>query len=183
MTHRDVDGIAMPNQEPNFSGDKKSKTSALNNKQWVRLATVVAYFLCVSLGAIILAVIYGLIWTPTPRVSNTSVAPTSKNSEGPNPANLIHQHHSKDPDMSARSKRGFKAILLQNSASEAPSHQVQRIRKRGPINHLAPVEVKLGLSTRKEDKTITVKCGSRRMEVIGPPGETTEEGSGADCDN
>lgn len=187
MTHRDADGIAMPNQEPNFSGDKKLKTSALNNKQWVRLATVVAYFLCVSLGAIILAVIYGFIWTPsTSKVGNSSVGPTSKNSEGPNVANPLSQPHHKDPDLSSRSKRGFKTILLQNPGSDGADPQIQRTQKRGPMSHLDPVEIKLGLGTRKEEKTtIPAKCGSRRMEVIGVSGGTAEDGSGVtpDCDN
>ncbi|XP_074225454.1 putative transmembrane protein INAFM1 [Camelus bactrianus] len=33
--------------------------------RWLRLAPVCAYFLCVSLAAVLLAVYYGLIWVPT----------------------------------------------------------------------------------------------------------------------
>ncbi|KAK7905005.1 hypothetical protein WMY93_017612 [Mugilogobius chulae] len=39
--------------------------AAKTNKKWVRLATVFAYVLSVSLAAIILAIYYSLIWKPT----------------------------------------------------------------------------------------------------------------------
>ncbi|XP_046692212.1 putative transmembrane protein INAFM2 [Silurus meridionalis] len=48
-----------------FTGDKKAKMAARTNKHWVRLATVFAYVLSVSLAAIILAIYYSLIWKPT----------------------------------------------------------------------------------------------------------------------
>ncbi|KAG9478123.1 hypothetical protein GDO78_013239 [Eleutherodactylus coqui] len=179
MTHRDVDSISMPNQDPNYSVDKKVKTSALNNKQWVRLATVVAYFLCVSLGAIVLAVIYGLIWTPTPKVSNSSAGQAILSSDRANPATLVLQSsHIKESDLSARSKRGFKTFLLQSSVSDGP--QLQQIRKRIPIPLLTPVE----LNTKVEGKPLTPKCGSKAMEGTGQPEGTLEEASGArpDCD-
>lgn len=47
-----------------YTGDKKAKMAAKTNKKWVRLATVFAYVLSVSLAAIILAVYYSLIWKP-----------------------------------------------------------------------------------------------------------------------
>uniref|UniRef100_A0A4W3KDL8 InaF motif containing 2 n=1 Tax=Callorhinchus milii TaxID=7868 RepID=A0A4W3KDL8_CALMI len=47
-----------------FTGDKKAKMAAKTNKKWVRLATVLAYVLSVSLAAVILAVYYSLIWKP-----------------------------------------------------------------------------------------------------------------------
>uniref|UniRef100_A0A3B1IZB2 InaF motif containing 2 n=1 Tax=Astyanax mexicanus TaxID=7994 RepID=A0A3B1IZB2_ASTMX len=46
--------------------------SVCTNKKWVRLATVFAYVLSVSLAAIILAIYYSLIWKPT------SASPTSR---------------------------------------------------------------------------------------------------------
>lgn len=59
----------MPNTErgkpATYTGDKKAKMAAKTNKKWVRLATVFAYVLSVSLAAIILAVYYSLIWKPT----------------------------------------------------------------------------------------------------------------------
>ncbi|MGH0139039.1 UNVERIFIED_CONTAM: hypothetical protein FKN15_068358 [Acipenser sinensis] len=53
---------------PSYPGDQKAKLSANANKKWVRLATVVAYFLCVSLAAVILVIYYGLIWEPVKRI-------------------------------------------------------------------------------------------------------------------
>ncbi|KAM4665189.1 uncharacterized protein O3C94_013084 [Discoglossus pictus] len=47
-----------------YTGDKKAKMTAKTNKKWVRLATVFAYVLSVSLAAIILAIYYSLIWKP-----------------------------------------------------------------------------------------------------------------------
>lgn len=59
----------MPNMErgkpATYTGDKKAKMAAKTNKTWVRLATVFAYVLSVSLAAIILAIYYSLIWKPT----------------------------------------------------------------------------------------------------------------------
>jgi len=48
-----------------FSADKnKNKMAAKTNKKWVRLATVLAYVLAVSLAAIVLAIYYSLLWDP-----------------------------------------------------------------------------------------------------------------------
>lgn len=47
------------------SGDRnKPKMAAKSNKKWVRLATVLAYVLAVSLAAIVLAIYYSLLWKP-----------------------------------------------------------------------------------------------------------------------
>lgn len=181
MTRRDVDSIAMPSQDPNFSGDKKVKTSTLNNKQWVRLATVVAYFLCVSLGAIILAVIYGFIWTPTPKGSNSSVLHAIQSNDGANPANLVLQSSpAKEPDLSSRSKRGFKTFLVQSSGSDGQGPQFQRIRKRIPTPLHVPVEP----NTKIEGRPLTPKCVSKVTEGTDQPDGTSHEASGArpDCD-
>uniref|UniRef100_A0A3Q2Z4M9 InaF motif containing 2 n=1 Tax=Hippocampus comes TaxID=109280 RepID=A0A3Q2Z4M9_HIPCM len=68
----------MPNMErgkpATYTGDKKAKMAAKTNKKWVRLATVFAYVLSVSLAAIILAIYYSLIWKPTSASSNASAA-------------------------------------------------------------------------------------------------------------
>ncbi|XP_016284001.1 putative transmembrane protein INAFM2 [Monodelphis domestica] len=61
-----------------YTGDKKAKMAAKTNKKWVRLATVFAYVLSVSLAAIVLAVYYSLIWQPVG-------AGTSGGSGGPPP--------------------------------------------------------------------------------------------------
>ncbi len=50
---------------PTYTGDKsKTKMAAKTNKKWVRLATVLAYVLSVSLAAIVLAIYYSLMWNP-----------------------------------------------------------------------------------------------------------------------
>lgn len=51
---------------PTYTADKtpKAKMGSKTNKKCIRLATVVAYIICVSLAAIILAIYYSLIWRP-----------------------------------------------------------------------------------------------------------------------
>ncbi|XP_017693494.1 putative transmembrane protein INAFM2 [Chiroxiphia lanceolata] len=60
-----------------YTGDKKARMAAKTNKKWVRLATVLAYVLSVSLAAIVLAVYYSLIWQPVRGTGGSS---------GPGPA-------------------------------------------------------------------------------------------------
>ncbi|XP_076989703.1 putative transmembrane protein INAFM1 [Tamandua tetradactyla] len=45
--------------------------------RWLRLAPVCAYFLCVSLAAVLLAVYYGLIWVPTRHPAAPAAPPPS----------------------------------------------------------------------------------------------------------
>ncbi|CAH2328170.1 transmembrane INAFM2 [Pelobates cultripes] len=58
----------MPNAErgkpATYTGDKKARMAAKTNQKWMRLATVFAYVLSVSMAAIILAIYYSLIWMP-----------------------------------------------------------------------------------------------------------------------
>lgn len=79
----------MPNMErgkpATYTGDKKAKMAAKTNKKWVRLATVIAYVLSVSLAAIILAIYYSLIWKPTSQETEpTTQTPTKASIEGNN---------------------------------------------------------------------------------------------------
>ena len=66
---------------PTYTGDKnKTKMAAKTNKKWVRLATVLAYVLSVSLAAIVLAIYYSLMWNPDiklPRTTSTSASASS----------------------------------------------------------------------------------------------------------
>ncbi|XP_062824254.1 putative transmembrane protein INAFM2 [Anolis carolinensis] len=57
-------GSAERGKPATYTGDKKARMAAKTNKKWVRLATVLAYVLSVSLAAIVLAVYYSLIWQP-----------------------------------------------------------------------------------------------------------------------
>lgn len=78
----------MPNMErgkpATYTGDKKAKMAAKTNKKWVRLATVFAYVLSVSLAAIILAIYYSLIWKPTSASSAAKPVPTDEVTATPN---------------------------------------------------------------------------------------------------
>jgi len=52
-------------KRPSYTGDRsKNKMASKTNKKWVRLATVVAYVLAVSLAAVALAIYYSLVWHP-----------------------------------------------------------------------------------------------------------------------
>ncbi|XP_038583617.1 putative transmembrane protein INAFM2 isoform X2 [Micropterus salmoides] len=64
-----------------YTGEKKAQLVAKANKKWVRLATVVGYVLSVSVGAVILAVYYSLIWKPTsgPALTRTGISETCIN--------------------------------------------------------------------------------------------------------
>ncbi|KAL4641883.1 hypothetical protein GN956_G10503 [Arapaima gigas] len=53
-----------------------TRTAARTDDTWVRLATVFAYILSVSLAAVVLAIYYSLIWRPT------EVAPSTAAHEG-----------------------------------------------------------------------------------------------------
>ncbi len=62
---------------PTYTGEKnKSKMASKTNKKWVRLATVFAYVLSVSLAAIVLAIYYSVMWNP--HVSTPSSLTTPK---------------------------------------------------------------------------------------------------------
>ncbi|XP_044293177.1 putative transmembrane protein INAFM2 [Varanus komodoensis] len=66
-----------------YTGDKKARMAAKTNKKWVRLATVLAYVLSVSLAAIVLAVYYSLIWQP---VRGGAQPPAQNQPQSPGPA-------------------------------------------------------------------------------------------------
>jgi len=52
-------------KRPSYAGDRgKAKMASKSNKKCVRLATVFAYVLAVSLVAVGLAIYYSLMWTP-----------------------------------------------------------------------------------------------------------------------
>ncbi|XP_040189518.1 endochitinase A-like [Rana temporaria] len=64
MKDKDFVGTMERGRPATYTGDKKAKMAAKTNQKWVRLATVFAYVLSVSLAAILLAVYYSLIWKP-----------------------------------------------------------------------------------------------------------------------
>uniref|UniRef100_A0A3P8UEH3 InaF motif containing 2 n=1 Tax=Cynoglossus semilaevis TaxID=244447 RepID=A0A3P8UEH3_CYNSE len=83
----------MPNMErgkpATYTGDKKAKMAAKTNKKWVRLATVFAYVLSVSLAAIILAIYYSLIWKPTSTSENVTGFHSLTNDSRPTAGNAL----------------------------------------------------------------------------------------------
>ncbi|KAL6478032.1 hypothetical protein MHYP_G00138670 [Metynnis hypsauchen] len=91
MRERDFAPGADRGKPATYTGDKKAKMAAKTNKKWVRLATVFAYVLSVSLAAIILAVYYSLIWKPT-------AASTSPPSDG-RPGTTAPPNATTDADM------------------------------------------------------------------------------------
>lgn len=109
----------MPNMErgkpATYTGDKKAKMAAKTNKKWVRLATVFAYVLSVSLAAIILAIYYSLIWSPNKSNSppTTPSPPTTASINGtdsnntratPVPINATGTNASLEPTHASLSK-------------------------------------------------------------------------------
>ncbi|OCT66390.1 hypothetical protein XELAEV_18042647mg [Xenopus laevis] len=64
MKDKDYIGNLEKGRPATYTGDKKAKMSAKTNQKWVRLVTVFAYVLSVSLVAIVLAIYYSLIWKP-----------------------------------------------------------------------------------------------------------------------
>ena len=65
---------------PTYTGDKnKTKMAAKTNKKWLRLATVLAYVLSVSLAAIVLAIYYSLMWNPNTRSSPATTSSSALN--------------------------------------------------------------------------------------------------------
>ncbi|XP_042640675.1 putative transmembrane protein INAFM2 [Tyto alba] len=69
-----------------YTGDKKARMAAKTNKKWVRLATVLAYVLSVSLAAIVLAVYYSLIWQPVRGAGPGPAATPQPRAAPPGPA-------------------------------------------------------------------------------------------------
>ncbi|KAK6181500.1 hypothetical protein SNE40_009338 [Patella caerulea] len=69
--HGNATGNAVKGPTATFTTDKnKSKMATKTNKKWIRLATVLAYVLAVSLAAIVLATYYSLIWKPQLKLPN-----------------------------------------------------------------------------------------------------------------
>ncbi|KAM9435711.1 uncharacterized protein Hap1MRO34_001783 [Clarias gariepinus] len=97
-----------------YTGDKKAKMAARTNQHWVRLATVFAYVLSVSLAAIILAVYYSLIWKPTapgssprrpviPGCASGAITKDAQNTSAASDADLSHTNSTDTPSSSSPS--------------------------------------------------------------------------------
>uniref|UniRef100_A0A8C8STL6 InaF motif containing 1 n=1 Tax=Pelusios castaneus TaxID=367368 RepID=A0A8C8STL6_9SAUR len=89
--------------------------------RWLRIATVCAYFLCVSLAALLLVIYYGLVWAPRgpgtengtePRPGRPGLpapaAPGLCNNSGPGRRLLEAVESGAQPGGWARRKRGWR---------------------------------------------------------------------------
>ncbi|XP_070776800.1 uncharacterized protein [Enoplosus armatus] len=101
MRERDFMPTMERGKPATYTGDKKAKMAAKTNKKWVRLATVFAYVLSVSLAAIILAIYYSLIWKPTSASSSAGkpgmpeeVTPTANISTNISTSNNVSEWNS-----------------------------------------------------------------------------------------
>ncbi|KAM3919243.1 putative transmembrane protein INAFM2 isoform 1-T2 [Leptodactylus fuscus] len=102
-----------------YTGDKKAKMAAKTNKKWVRLATVFAYVLSVSLAAIILAVYYSLIWKPV-RTSgevghNPEEPATNVSSNVTSVSNASHVNSSEGDGAQAKLDRARHLVFFENT--------------------------------------------------------------------
>ncbi|XP_031608702.1 putative transmembrane protein INAFM2 [Oreochromis aureus] len=76
-------GPAVRGRPVTYTGEKKAQLAASANRKWVRLATVAAYVLSVSVAAVVLAVYYSLIWRPGPGQSRDRTgSPGAEHSRG-----------------------------------------------------------------------------------------------------
>lgn len=136
----------MPNMErgkpATYTGDKKAKMAAKTNKKWVRLATVFAYVLSVSLAAIILAIYYSLIWKPTSASSPTG------GTEAPTVTSLANLSMNNSPATNSTDANSTLTDLMAlnetitNATNQLGEHRlwVPRIARQTVISHSADAE-------------------------------------------
>uniref|UniRef100_A0A2K5QIZ5 InaF motif containing 2 n=1 Tax=Cebus imitator TaxID=2715852 RepID=A0A2K5QIZ5_CEBIM len=131
MKERDV-APAERGKPATYTGDKKAKTAAKTNKKWVRLATVFAHVLSVSLAAIVLAVHYSLIWQPVGAGTSGGAAgppPGSSNATGPGGGGGA-QHHRVVPPRDAPPLQAARPAPPEPPADSPPVWPLER--PRGP---------------------------------------------------
>ncbi|OCT68757.1 hypothetical protein XELAEV_18040046mg [Xenopus laevis] len=139
----------MPNTErgkpATYTGDKKARMAAKTNQKWVRLATVFAYVLSVSMAAIILAIYYSLIWIPvTSGRGNSSSANLSQEvTVSPQNETISQQPgHSPSVDggettssMKALSRAKRSPETRDGSKAEEPRPIIRNAREEGKFGH------------------------------------------------
>lgn len=66
-------------RRPSYPGELRAKHTNMSTKIWVKVAMAIAYFLCVSVAALILVIYYVFFWTPDPQYNITSTeAPSAR---------------------------------------------------------------------------------------------------------
>lgn len=144
------DKVFMPNVErgkpATYTGDKKAKMAAKTNQKWVRLATVFAYVLSVSMAAIILAIYYSLIWMPirsssgnSSNLNHSQVVPTL-------PHNENTTHRPQAPEVDTTSQATTLAKGLNHVKRSLKTQQSYEAQKRHLMSINIPSEARSGHS-------------------------------------
>ncbi|XP_018086718.2 putative transmembrane protein INAFM2 [Xenopus laevis] len=139
----------MPNTErgkpATYTGDKKARMAAKTNQKWVRLATVFAYVLSVSMAAIILAIYYSLIWMPvTSGRGNSSSANLSQEvtalpqnettSQQPDPSPSVGSAETTN-SMKALSRAKRSPETRDGSRAEDPRPMIRNAKEEAKLGH------------------------------------------------
>ncbi|XP_043536679.1 uncharacterized protein LOC122542746 [Chiloscyllium plagiosum] len=120
MKNRAPDGIGKQMRGPSFTGDKKAKITAKTQKTWMRLATVFAYLLCVSLTAVILVIYYTLIWEPV------------RTKPGPSNSNLtVANVETGNSSVGHRRRSAFNAVRNSPRGFSNPRYERSHLRRSG----------------------------------------------------
>lgn len=167
----------MPNMErgkpATYTGDKKAKMAAKTNKKWVRLATVFAYVLSVSLAAIILAVYYSLIWKPTSTsLSSSATRPgVSEEVSGGSSSSAASSNNNNHSNVSEwNSTQATELVALNRSQPRAsPSLWAERA-ERSAADEIAH-------SRQGEDEDEGGLGASSRVESLAGQTQTSQAGS------
>ncbi|XP_053331456.1 uncharacterized protein LOC128505173 [Spea bombifrons] len=120
----------MPNVErgkpATYTGDKKARMAAKTNQKWVRLATVFAYVLSVSMAAIILAIYYSLIWMPV-----RSSGSNSSNANLSQEVSVVSHNETMftQPEVSESIGTGLTTGTMKGPSREKRSHAI-RVRSK-----------------------------------------------------
>ncbi|XP_035529823.1 putative transmembrane protein INAFM2 [Morone saxatilis] len=154
----------MPNMErgkpATYTGDKKAKMAAKTNKKWVRLATVFAYVLSVSLAAIILAIYYSLIWKPTSASSSAGkpgvpneVTPTANISTNFSTSSNVSEWNSTQTGLlSLNQTTQGKGLYGHPSVERSDTSGRQTHTSEARVNHYIPSSTAESGAALKEDE-------------------------------
>lgn len=194
----------MPNMErgkpATYTGDKKAKMAAKTNKKWVRLATVFAYVLSVSLAAIILAVYYSLIWKPTSASSSSSATRPGVSEEVSSSSSSADSNNNHSSNSNVSEWNSTQTELVARNRSGQPSLWAERAERSAAaeVTHSRQGEGEdeegLGVSSRGESlarqtqtsqpsgshyfKSSTRESGATDDEEVDEEGEDEEVHTG-----
>lgn len=176
----------MPNMErgkpATYTGDKKAKMAAKTNKKWVRLATVFAYVLSVSLAAIILAIYYSLIWKPT-SASSSAVKPGAQE-EVTISANLTTNLSTSSNVSEWNSTKTRLSLNLSRQGTVTHSHAFQWDDRAERVAQTADPQLEEGLYASSHGQTTAGTLGSGTHPGVShyPEEQETQRPSDVDKD-